>query len=340
MRGAAGAGPRLRARRAWAGRPRATSATATTDRRGVHRLQRPADATRTPAQVGPRPSTGAFLAGEIDRRAARLHRASSRAGAQKVVRRDADAARAATTIAGAPTPATSRPVAPSYEFEPAPERDPRPAAPALRRGARLRGAAQRGRVGARGPPAGDEGRDRQRRRAHHQPQPGHEPRPPGHDHHRDHGDRRRRRGAAPGRARRPTTSPTPSKAATRICSPRTRPTPDLPAATGAHHDDDRRHPRDHPQGRARRRDRRPGRRRRVPARRAARDQLRARDGRRARGRDDHRHRRGRAADRRRPGAGHLPEADRRPAARHGRAQHRSRHHRCRSATACSVTCST
>ena len=69
------------------------------------------------------------------------------------------------------------------------------------------------------------------------------------------------------------------------------------------HDHDRnRRAQDRAQGRAGRRDRRPRRRRRVPARRAARDQLRARDGRRARGRDDHRHRRGRAADRRRPRA--------------------------------------
>ena len=44
------------------------------------------------------------------------------------------------------------------------------------------------------------------------------------------------------------------------------------------------------------------------------------------GDDDHRHRRGGAADRRRPGARHLPEADRRPDARHARAQHRPRHH--------------
>ena len=46
-------------------------------------------------------------------------------------------------------------------------RDPRHAAAALRRSARLRRAAERGRVGARGPPARDEGRDRQRRGADH-----------------------------------------------------------------------------------------------------------------------------------------------------------------------------
>ena len=61
--------------------------------------------------------------------------------------------------------------APAYEFEPSAEGDPRPAPAALRRVAHVRRAAQRGRVGARGPPAGDEGRHRQRRRPHHHPQP-------------------------------------------------------------------------------------------------------------------------------------------------------------------------
>ena len=162
--------------------------------------------------------------------------------------------------------------------------------------------------------------------------PGHEPRPPGRDHDRDHGDRRWCRGPAQrGRHRRRDV--------------RYRDVLGDPRVTDEErkHDHDRRH---WPglwhraQGRSRRRDRRTGGRRRVPARRAARDQLRARDGRRARGRDDHDHRRGRAADRRRPRAGHLHEADRRPQARHARAQHRPRHHRCRSATACSATCST
>ena len=45
-------------------------------------------------------------------------------------------------------------------------------------------------------PAGDEGGHRQRRRADHQLVAGHEPCPPGLHHHRDHGDRQRRRGAA------------------------------------------------------------------------------------------------------------------------------------------------
>ena len=84
-------------------------------------------------------------------------------------------------------------------------------------------------------------------------------------------------------------------------------------------------PKTETEGRSRRRDLRAGRRRRVPARRAARDQHRARDGHRARRRQDHRDRRGRAADRRGPLPRHLPEADRRPAARHGRAQPRPRH---------------
>ena len=52
-----------------------------------------------------------------------------------------------------------------------PDRDPREAAAALRRGARLRRSAERGGVGARGAPARHEGRDRQRRRADHHAQP-------------------------------------------------------------------------------------------------------------------------------------------------------------------------
>ena len=85
-------------------------------------------------------------------------------------------------------------------------------------------------------------------------------------------------------------------------------------------------PKTEAQGRAGRRDLRPGRRRRVPARRAAGDQPRARDGHRARGRQDHRHRRGRAADRRGPRAAPicLKPTDGLHA-RHGRAQHRPRH---------------
>ena len=72
---------------------------------------------------------------------------------------------------------------------------PRHAAAALRRGPHLRRAAQRRGQRARLPSAGDEERDRQRRRADQEPQPHHEPRPPGQHHHRDHGDRQRCRGA-------------------------------------------------------------------------------------------------------------------------------------------------
>ena len=50
--------------------------------------------------------------------------------------------------------------------------------------------------------------------------------------------------------------------------------------------------------------------------------------------------RGRPADRRQPGAGHLPEAHRRPAPRHRRCATPATASRCRSATACSATCST
>ena len=219
-------------------------------------------------------------------------------------------------------------------------RHPRPPAAALRRGARLRRAAQRGGVGARRPPAGHEVGHRQRRdlitslsrsmnrarqdaitteimeivggaEALRVEDDARGRRPPRRHHRGRHADLFAAR----------TDNSQPSGA-----SPMTV-TADTPDA-------------DRAQGRPRRRHRRPGRRRRVPARRAARDQLRGRDGRRARGRDHRHHRRGRAADRRQPRARHLPEAHRRPAARHARAQHRPRHHRCRSATACSATCST
>ena len=76
-----------------------------------------------------------------------------------------------------------------------PDHDPRRPAAALRRGPGIRRAAQRRRVGARLPPAGDEIGDRQRRGADQDAEPDHEPRPAGRDHDRDHGDRRRRRGA-------------------------------------------------------------------------------------------------------------------------------------------------
>ena len=51
-------------------------------------------------------------------------------------------------------------------------------------------------------------------------------------------------------------------------------------------------------------------------------------------------RRGRPADRRQPGPGHLPQADRRPAPRHRRCATPAAASPCRSATWCSATCST
>ena len=86
----------------------------------------------------------------------------------------------------------------SYEFEPGARPDPRAPPAPLRRGPALRRPPRRLGVRARLPPAGHEGGLRQRRRAHQDPQPHHEPGPPGLHHHRDHGDRRRRRGDAPG----------------------------------------------------------------------------------------------------------------------------------------------
>ena len=160
---------RLLARRRRAGRPRATSATAsTTSTPSFSGFSRPADLRGRPRRWAPRPPR-AFLAGDDRRRPDRVHRGSSRAGAQVVVR-ETLMPLAREEIA-ATRPATTPTVAASYEFEPSTRGHPRPAAPALRRLARLRRAAQRGGVGARRPPAGDEVRHRQRRGPHHQPQP-------------------------------------------------------------------------------------------------------------------------------------------------------------------------
>ena len=73
--------------------------------------------------------------------------------------------------------------------------DPGDARPPLRRGPHLRRAAERCGLRAGVPPAGHEGRYRQRRRADQDPLARHEPRPAGLHHHRDHGDRRRCGGA-------------------------------------------------------------------------------------------------------------------------------------------------
>ena len=95
-----------------------------------------------------------------------------------------------------------------------------------------------------------------------------------------------------------------------------------------------------PRERPGRGDRRPRRRRGVPAARPARDQLRRRDGPRARGPHHHRDRRGRPADRRGPGALRVHAAHRRPGPRRRRSATPVAASRCRSATRCSGTCST
>ena len=176
-----------------------------------------------------------------------------------------------------------------------PRRDPAP----LRRVPHLLGPARRLGLRARRPPAGHEGRHRQRRRAQDQAHPHHEPGPPGLDHHRDHGDRRRRRGpqGRQGRPRGPAPrAPRPGprlRPAARLQRPRAsrgtdrrRPprTPNL-ACTRRTPDDRHREPHERPaghagaEGRPRRRHRRPRGRRRVPPWLAARDQHRGRSGR-------------------------------------------------------------
>ena len=132
----------------------------------VHRLQRPAD-------VRGRPSIAAavrepFLEGRIDRVQV-IYTRFITVGRQEVVVRplmpldreivrdeDERARESEGPAGGVRVRARAR-------------RDPGPAPAALRRGAHLRRAAQRGRVRARRPPAGDEGGDRQRRRADHEP---------------------------------------------------------------------------------------------------------------------------------------------------------------------------
>ena len=69
-----------------------------------------------------------------------------------------------------------------------------------------------------------------------------------------------------------------------------------------------------------------GRRRRVPAGRLPEINMATRVTVTVDGKDDRGQGRGRPADRRQPGAGHLPQAHRRPASRHARAQHRPGHH--------------
>ena len=69
-----------------------------------------------------------------------------------------------------------------FEFEPSPRESSMPSSP-LRRGPPVLGSPRRFSLGARRPPAGHEGGDRQRRGPHHHPQPQHEPSPPGRHHH-------------------------------------------------------------------------------------------------------------------------------------------------------------
>ena len=112
-----------------------------------------------------------------------------------------------------------------YEFEPGPERDPRPAAAPLRRGPPVRRPARGLGLLLRRPAASHEVRHRQRRGADHQAQPRHEPGPPGRDHHRDHGDRQRRRGPAlrPVRRHRPPRRQSPQRGRHRRPPPPPRP---------------------------------------------------------------------------------------------------------------------
>ena len=162
-------------------------------RRGLHRVQRQPDPCRRQAHRRPR------------RRA--LHERSGRPGRARVHplhqrRQPGGRAAAARAVDGGddrgwrrPTDRRGRAAVRRLRVRARPDVDPRGAAAELRRGPRVRRPAQRRGVRARLPSAGDEGGHRQRRRAHQDAQPGHEPGPPGLHHDRDHGDRRRRRGA-------------------------------------------------------------------------------------------------------------------------------------------------
>ena len=204
------AGKRLPDRSRSVARPRATSASAAT--RSARRFQ---GFTRQP-RATPTPRRSAsyvidlFTRGEVDRVELVYTRFIS-AGIQEVVLRPLVplTAEVVDRRRRPARPARRRGAGGGYEFEPDPIDDPRRAAAALRRGPRLRRAAQRRGVRARLPPAGDEVGDRQRRGADQEPQPDHEPGPPGHDHDRDHGDRRRRRGS-----RRRQAKPPPSASST------------------------------------------------------------------------------------------------------------------------------
>ena len=186
-----------------AGRPTATSASAATSsaRRfsGFSDSPSYADAKAIGAHV-----VDLFTSGQVDKVELVYTRFIS-AGNQEVVLRPLVPLTAETVAggdgrtAGAPRRRRRR----RLRVRARPGDDPRHAAAELRRGPHLRRPAQRRGVRARLPPAGDEGGDRQRRRAHQDAQPDHEPGPPGLDHHRDHGDRQRRRGPRRRRTTRP-----------------------------------------------------------------------------------------------------------------------------------------
>ena len=176
-----------------AARPRATSASATTDRRRVQRASATARPTRTRAQVAaavvePVPGRRARP------RAARLHRFIS-AGRQEVVvepllplEPPRSTSRRADAHAGEPSA--------GYEFEPEPDAIldallPRYAESRVY-AALLNAAASEHAARQRAMKAATDNADE----LITQPSRVDEPRPPGLDHHRDHGDRRRRRGAA------------------------------------------------------------------------------------------------------------------------------------------------
>ena len=139
----------------------------------VHRLLRPAVATRTPARSPP-PSREPFLAGEIDLVQLVYTRFVS-AGTPGGRRAAADAARPRDRSPGGDGRPDAgrrrrRPAA-AYEFEPEPEEILERLLPRYVEARIFAALLERGRVRARGPPAGDEGRDRQRRRPDHRADP-------------------------------------------------------------------------------------------------------------------------------------------------------------------------
>ena len=145
-----------------AARPRATSASATSRSTpsfaGFSDSPTYEDARAVAAAVVDR-----FEAGELDLVAARLH--ALHLGRPPRSRRASRCCRS-TDDEGSTRGDGRRPSEPSadYEFEPSPDAILDTLLPRYAEVARLRRAAERGRVGARGPPARDEGRDRQRRR--------------------------------------------------------------------------------------------------------------------------------------------------------------------------------